>query len=195
MEHDTINQMFEEVATHLAGNWSWKPNPADWAPGGELHEYPSGIVLYVHNAQARNNVFSIRPQAPKDDRGQVPYVASKDLPSINISHDKSPYKIARDIERRLIPLWAPIYTQALEAIARSNEYHDTSVSVATELANIARVKAPPRGERGRISFYDSPFPIFAEKTSSAEVHGDEVTIELKLAPEDAITLLKYLTNQ
>jgi hypothetical protein len=194
MTPSNINTIFEQVAQELSaieGQWSWRPNPPDWSVGGYLEEETSGVVLYAR--LDKSDKFRIRPDAPKDSRGQVPYVASKNPPLINVSISKNPSLIASDINRRLLPNWLPTYEQALAAIQESNQYESSTSQVAAEIAKIVGVQVSQREPR-KVSFYRSPLPIFSETVGGAEVSGDSVKLELHLSHEDALALLRHMTR-
>jgi hypothetical protein len=154
------------------------------------------MVLYAHRP-SNLTVFHLYPVAPKDSRDQVPYDVSKNLPTINVGVTKTPTAIAKDIERRLLTVWEPRYKKALERIAESNEYVETSLSVVEKIAQVVGIPLPsrkPGDMHKRVSFDRSPHPIFSGLSSSAEILGDSVRLELVLAPDDAVTLLKFMVK-
>jgi hypothetical protein len=196
IKQEVVDRVFMEVAGLLPGDWFWKPNPEGWAIGGHLCDRETGMSLYAHLPVGKD-LYRIYPDAPKDTRGQIPYVVSKNLPGINVAAKKTPDAIAKDIDRRLMPEWVPLYRQAIEHIEKSNLYLEKSTSVAEEIAKVVGVelRRDRSGEMpGSISFYQSPHPIFAERTSSAEISGDSVRLELVLSADDAVALLKYMTK-
>ena len=192
--HATIDQLGRQVAATLGCDW--RPNPADWAPGGHLSDPESGVELYVGVAHRDRDMLTIRAVSPKDSRGQVPYVLSWADVSINVSMTKSPSQIAASVQRRLLPEWLPLYEKGLEAIEASNLHTSTTQQVAAQIAEIVGVSRGrvDREHPGRVSFYGSPHPIFQEGTSSAEVSGDSVTLELHLSPSDALAILRHMTR-
>ncbi len=196
LSHEQLDRLGKEIAASLGGSWTWRPNQPDWAPGGVLREVDDGVELYVGNTSGRKPSITIAAQPPKDSRGQVPHVASQSRPAISVSAAKRSEQIAWDIERRLLPEWLPIYEQALAAIAESNRHEEASTSAAAEIAAIVGVPIRVGGEaRHKISFYGSPHPIFHETISGAEISGNEVHLDLSLSREDAIVLLRFLTQR
>jgi hypothetical protein len=197
-DHEIINTVFKAVASCLddihAGVWSWKPNPENWAPGGHLVDLQSGMSLYTRIAERGKPAYQVKGEFPKDSRGQLPYVASKGTPSINVSAAKPPARIAEDIARRLIPEWLPIFGQALDAINASNQYKSMVARTVATIIAITGGQAK-RDHPHDVSFYRSPLPVFSERTSGAEVHGDDVTLTLVLSHEDAIELLKAMAGK
>jgi len=188
-EHEILNNTFAQVARHLQGAWSWQPNQPDWTPGGVLVDV-TGVALRARISE-RPGTYKVYPEVPRDSRGQVPYVASQNLPSINVGMGRSPEQIAREIERRLLPAWLPILQEALEAIERSNVHQSTGESVARAIAGIAGVKLGARGKD--VSFYGSPHAVL--DGGGARVSGDAVELTLRLASGDALTLLRYLVGK
>jgi hypothetical protein len=199
IKQDVINEIFMVVAGLLPGDWFWKQNPEGWATRGHLNDRASGMSLYVHLAQSGKNQFHVYPQAPKDSRGQIPYDVSKNLPDINISAAKPASAIAKDIERRLLAVWEPRYQKALERIAESNAYVETTLSIAEKIAEVVNVRLPnqkPGDAHKRVSFEESTYPIFRGLSSCAEIegYGNVVKLELFLTPDDAVTLLKFMVK-
>jgi hypothetical protein len=196
---DWLDKNFREVSSLLDGDWFWKANPEGWATGGYITDRLSGMVLYAHlsHGAGGKDQFHIYSQAPKDSRGQIPYEVSKSLPSINVSVTKMPSAIAKDIERRLLTAWVPLYTRAIARIDESNQYVETSLSIAEQIAKVVGValhNRKPGDMHKYVSFERSPHPIFSGSTSSAEILGDSVKLRLVLAPEDALTILKLMTK-
>jgi hypothetical protein len=195
--HEQINETFEAVADYLTrsyeGNFTWRPNRTDWAPGGNLVCESLAIELYVRNADRGKPMYTIRGVSPKDSRGQLPYVAQGADASINVSRGKTVSQVGDAILTRLLPEWIPLLEKILDAIEQSNQYEDTVASTGREIARIVGTKYDP--EHHRVSFYRSPHAILAETVGKAEVHGDDVNLELVLSHEDAISLLSYLTGR
>jgi hypothetical protein len=194
-EHQEMSETFEQVARHLSiltgGDWSWRPNPPGWAVGGHLDDSSSpGMQLYAHLSSKKAGTINISGSSPKDSRGQVPYILSRAKAEINVSSAKSPQTIAGDIQRRLLPEWQPQLAKGLEAIGLSNASEDATTRNIAEIVKITGGKVRDH----RVSFYGSPHAIFAERSSSADVGDDYVRLELELSPEDAFTLLRFMTK-
>ncbi len=195
--HDQINRTFEEVADYVGrsyeGRWAWKPNKPDWAPGGNLICEDLAVDLYVRNADRGKPMYTIRGVSPKDSRGQVPYVAHGADVSINVSQGKTVSQIGDAIMTRLLPEWMPLLEKILDSIEQSNQYENTVETTGQEIARIVGTKYDK--ENHRVSFYRSPHQILAETVGKAEIHQNDVNLELVLTHEDALTLLRYLTRQ
>lgn len=199
-EHAEIERYFADVAEHLHsaydGRWTFRPNPPDWNPGGHLVDEDSGMVLYASISQDKKESFQIKAEAPKDSRGQVPYVAEHGRPSINVSWHKSPETTAREIAKRLVPEWLPTYQRAIEHIERSNQHESSSSGLAAKIARTVGVRQGEKDAKNhRVSFDGSPHAIFAETGGEAVVRDNEVTLTLVLSGEDAISLLEHMIGE
>jgi hypothetical protein len=199
-EHAEIDRYFADVAAHMSsaygGSWTFRPSPPDWNPGGRLVDEESGMVLYATISQDKRESFQIKAEAPKDSRGQVPYVAEHGRPSINVSWHKGPETTAREVARRLVPEWLPTFQKALEQIERSDQHESSSTGLAAKIARTVGVRQSEHDAKNhRVRFYDSPRTIFAETGSDAEIRANEVTLTLVLSGEDALALLEYMIGK
>ncbi len=61
---------------------------------------------------------------PKNEKGEHMHYGA--LPSITVAVEKSPEKIARDIEKRLLPIYLPELEKAIEQVEQSNKYHQSN---------------------------------------------------------------------
>jgi hypothetical protein len=189
--YDQYEQLVHEVAKLLPGHFAVETNPDSWNWGTRFldHEHSLGIFLSLDRDHKKIAVSGV---IPRDDRGQMPYIRSVDsLAKISVSTSKSAYQIARDITKRFLPVWVPQLEQMLTDIKRSSSYHSKTEGMAAEIADLVGVKA----DKTKVSFYRSPYPVFTDTISSAEVHGDDVTLSLQLGYEETIALLKWMTNQ
>jgi hypothetical protein len=178
------------VGEHLAGNWDLIPNPEEWPMGAHLVDPAASASLYFCHHEGKIHVSS---DLPKNAKGETPYVTGygqlgKRMPSINVSFDKTPQQIAKDIERRLLPEYLPVLEKAVEQIADSDAYYNKTESFAEEIARIVGVEA----KGNTVDFYRSKYPVFGEKHGKAEVHDDEVSLELRLTYEMMKDVLEFL---
>jgi hypothetical protein len=179
---EDFDRFVMQVAQQLDGEWDYAPNPPDWNVGGHLTSEATRAILYFHpnfriNEDAPGQKITIKAQLPKNKNGKEPHV-SGDPPSITVSATKTPVQVAREVERRLWPSYAPILQKALERIARHDEHVDRSEDTLEQISGIVGVRARPKSRE--ISLYDSPVPALNQTVSSAEVSGDEVTLTLHL---------------
>ena len=181
----------QDVGERLPGNWSFDFNPDSWNWGCKLVDSRRDIGIFFSLDRDRKKI-EISGMIPRDNKGQMPHIGMTEvLPKIRVSAAKTSAQIANDIEKRFLPVWLPRLAKMHEDIARSEDYRNKTKSLAERIAKVVQCKA----EGKHISFYRSPFPVFNESMSSAEVHADDVTLELRLPPDDAVALLKWMTNQ
>lgn len=194
---EDFDQFVMQVAEHLDGEWDYEANPADWNVGGHLTSGTTGAILYLHpnfriNESSPYQKIVVKSQLPKDKEGQPPH-HSGELPSINVSATKTSDQVAREIRRRLLPLYEPILAKALERVAQHDAYVDQSEATVEQISRITGAR--PRPGSREISFYDSPLPALNQTVSSADVRGDEVTLTLHLDGEVALDVLKFLRDR
>ncbi len=76
---------------------------------------------------------AIRGVFPKFKNGQI-YSTSK-RPSITVAADRSPAAIAKDIARRFLPEYEPVFAEALAYVTRTDNAQGEAERVATRLAD------------------------------------------------------------
>ena len=185
-------EMIAGVGEHLAGNWDILPNPEEWPMGAHLVDHDLHASLYFNHHEGKLHVSS---DLPKDAKGEIPYVEGygqlgKRMPSINTSFNKTPEQIAKDIERRLMPEYMDVLMKALSGIASSDAYHSKTEGFAKQIAKLIGVEA----KENKIDFYRSPHPVFSETISRAEVHDDDVELELRLSYGMTMEVLEFLVS-
>jgi hypothetical protein len=197
--NNTIPRSFDEfvrlaaaVAEILPGEWRLKPAESAW---NVQLEDPSTLASLSFRSEEWQDAKRIRisSRLPRDSKGDEPYVGLKygqPMPSITVSGAKEASQIAREIERRLIPEYLPLLEKARDVIAKTDEYHRTTEDVAQQIARLVGVEIGKGGKK--VDFYRSPYPIFTETLSGAEVHGDDVELTLRLGHVDALALLRRL---
>ena len=183
-------ELIAGVGEHLTGTWEIIPNPEDWAMGARLVDPDLHASLYFNHHEGKIHVSC---DLPKDAKGEIPYVEGygqfgKRMPSINTSFNKSPEQIAKDIERRLMPEYLDILMKALSRIASSDAYHSKTEGFAGQIAKLVGVEA----KGNKVDFYRSPHPVLNETISRAEVHEDDVELELRLSYGMTMEVLKFL---
>ena len=183
-------EMIAGVGEHLAGNWDILPNPEEWPMGAHLVDHDLHAILYFNHHEGKLHVST---DLPKDAKGEIPYVEGygqfgKRMPSINTSFNKTPEQIARDIERRLMPEYMDVLMKAMARIASSDAYHSKTEGFAGQIAKLVGVEA----KGNKIDFYRSPHPVFGETISRAEVHDDDVELELRLSYGMTMEVLEFL---
>jgi hypothetical protein len=192
-------ELIADVGEHLAGNWEIIPNPEDWPMGAHLvdHDLHASLYFNHHNApgHAHEGFIHVSTDLPKDAKGEVPYVEGygqlgKRMPSINVSFKKTPQQIANSIERRLMPEYMDILVKAMSRIASSDSYHSKTEGFAGQIAKLVGVEA----NGNKVDFYRSMHPVLSETISRAEVHDDDVELELRLSYGMTMEVLEFLIS-
>jgi hypothetical protein len=185
-------ELIAGVGEHLAGNWEIIPNPEEWPMGAHLVDPEAHANLYFNHHEGKIHVST---DLPKDTKGEIPYVEGygqfgKRMPSINTSFNKTPEQIAKEIERRLMPEYMDILMKALSRIASSDSYHNKTEGFAEQIAKLVGVEA----KGNKVNFYRSRHPVLNETISRAEVHEDDVELELRLSYGMTMEVLEFLIN-
>ena len=185
-------ELIAGVGEHLAGNWELIPNPEEWPMGAHLVDPEAHANLYFNHHEGKIHVSA---DLPKDAKGEIPYVEGygqfgKRMPSINTSFNKTPEQIAKEIERRLMPEYMDILMKALSKIASSDSYHNKTEGFAEQIAKLVGVEA----KGNKVNFYRSRHPVLNETISRAEVHEDDVELELRLSYGMTMEVLEFLIN-
>jgi hypothetical protein len=190
ISRDLFVVLIADVGEHLAGNWDIVPNPEEWPMGAHLVDHDLHASLYFNHHEGKIHVSS---DLPKDAKGEIPYVEGygqfgKRMPSINTSFSKTPEQIAKDIERRLMPEYMDVLSKALTRIVSSDSYHSKTEGFAGQIAKLVGVEA----KDNKVDFYRSPHPVLNETISRAEVHEDDVELELRLSYGMTMEVLEFL---
>ena len=185
-------ELIAGVGEHLTGNWELIPNPEEWPMGAHLVDPEAHANLYFNHHEGKIHVSA---DLPKDAKGEIPYVEGygqfgKRMPSINTSFNKTPEQIAKEIERRLMPEYMDILMKALSKIASSDSYHNKTEGFAEQIAKLVGVEA----KGNKVNFYRSRHPVLNETISRAEVHEDDVELELRLSYGMTMEVLEFLIN-
>lgn len=197
---DTVNKahaLAMLVAMALGNGWQ-----SGNTPGTEVGNYGNGtratvkgpggaeLGLYLDEVKGKLNIVG---RMPKREGGRfygLSYAQSQ--PNINVSADKSPEAIARDITRRLLPLY-----QSLLAGARQEQAAEMSFDQRTA-ANANRLAQFLGHERAGTDrhFKEATFSLPYKRDSlwgEGNVAGDKVELNLRnLTPDQAEAVLRAL---
>jgi hypothetical protein len=107
----------DSVALHLsAGKLWWKLDRADdthiklrGADGMKISLWCGGISFMLQDNQPDKIKFEVHGEYPPDT-----YLAPEDKPQINVSYSKGAKAVAKDIERRFLSKYVPLYYEKLE---------------------------------------------------------------------------------
>jgi hypothetical protein len=188
-------QLAEDIAEALPGQWDVEPFPEDWSRAGAyLIEPKTQAKLSVGESQEyseRNKQkLTVSTDYPRTHDGNT---SSARRPKISVSALKTGAQIARDIERRLLPEYLPLLEKEIASNESWREYEGKTTLIATHIANVVKVQRQPK--ETTVSFYRSPYNIFAQTMSEAKVvGGDEVELTLRLDPETTLKVLNLLIH-
>jgi len=108
--------------------------------------------------------------------------------SINVSDSKAPEQIARDIEKRLLPIYLPELAKAVDQVNATNLFHQKREANIKKMAEYFGVEFKEDKEPS-IWVYD----LIKGLGLRIEAHGeDNVKFELEITPERAIKVFELL---
>lgn len=148
MENDSFNirDFAGHVAVFLGQHWMLKPlTKIEIEDGGlphwaEINNIETGAKLSFTRAWNRRTHVHISGQFDNRDANNkefwyLPYNTEK--PSINCAIDKGPAKVAKDIEKRLLPEYLPLLQSCKDAWEANGQavsgLHTVTAKLATEL--------------------------------------------------------------
>lgn len=128
---------------------------------------------------------------PTTIKGEPGYYYGNSQSSINVSDSKTPKQIARDIERRLLPVYLPELEKAVDQVNTINLYHQKRMANIQKMAKYFGVEFK-EDEEPSIWVYEKIKGL----GSKIEAYGeDTVEFELKLSPEVAIKVFELLKTE
>lgn len=141
----------------------------------------------------------IRAHLPKDPRNnQTPYLWNEQTrnrvsdPVISCTVTREAKAIASEVFRRLLPEYRPWHAKALESIAQSHTYQDTTKSRAEEIAKVVGVAAVEIKE-GKFSLYRSE--VLPESLGEVSVFEGRVDLRLSdLTVDEAKAIFALLAK-
>ncbi len=123
---------------------------------------------------------------PKTEKGQ--YVHYDQSPSINISDSKTPKQIARDIDKRLLPIYLPKLEKAINQINQINIYDQKRKANIQKMADYFQVEFQEDKEPS-ILVYDKINGLGSRIQLNGE---DRIKFKLEVTPEMAIKVFDLL---
>lgn len=130
-----VGQIALAVAQCLTGKWTVKPQDDDRTSAELARE--DGVSFYIHGPsyQRKDKLYigGKWPQNPRTNQMAVPY---GERPSIGVSPSRSPEQIAREIERRFLPAFVPLYAKMAEQIANDERLNDGAMDLARKVAEV-----------------------------------------------------------
>lgn len=129
----------------------------------------TGKGLHINATQAKGR-FYISGMWPSDSDHQQ---CIPDRPQhITIARNRSPEKIAADLQRRFLPWYTTAYAEQAERAAKRNDIRRRQQEITVELAAILKADASRRMQSNPCQIYASGITV--------DVHGNgEVSVELR----------------
>lgn len=165
-EQEIIRQTAGFVATALGDAWKVDTDPKyDGYPGAYL-ENTDGVRIYLRvNEYRHEGKVTIGTAYPE---GWFRKIHTSDIedPTIRVSRDRGPEVIAKEIERRFLPKYLPIWATITERIATHDAGDRRAAEVAERLGQVPGWR--PWGQGG-LSFY-GPFNTRVEINWGGSLH-------------------------
>ena len=117
VEENTI--LASVIAIKMGATWTPQKNVSWWGFG--IQERTTGKGLWFRYDDGK---WGIHCELPKDKRNLSPWVDEKKFPkpSCNVSANKTPDQIVKDIQRRILPEYEPLFNE----VKRVNDLHNAS---------------------------------------------------------------------
>ncbi len=176
MERAELQTITEEVAGHLGKPWKYKPaGEHPWS--GRIVDGEAKIILSSSSGR-----ITVRGAYPHGYLGW-----GRELPSITMAISRGAEVLAKEIERRFLPKYLPLFDESVEARRISNDRLEKEQIVRDAI--VAEVNgrvqaggkidfAGPGGSRGNI-----------------EVYGGTITLELRgMSHKAAILLANHIAT-
>jgi hypothetical protein len=157
-------------------------------------ESPAGWKLFFNPGwQGGYDKLSIASSWPRDDEGrQVEASYDSKIPRINVSISRRADEIAKEIRRRLIPEWEPLWHKAVARIESGRKHENATRQNALALAKIVGVAPSEVDKNGNFSLYRSE--AFPESLSDIQVSGENVRLDLRCELAEAKEILSALVR-
>lgn len=122
----------------------------------------------------------------QDKEGTYRHTYSGSLPRIRVRRDRGARAVAREIKRRLLPIYTPLYEKAQKSLADDNAYIDVRDRALEALVVFGR-RSHDRGDRQRIYLDVGDHGI-------ATVSTRGITLEVTCTVEQASQILQFLRD-
>lgn len=159
----------------------------------------NGGVLWVTSETYQNKKhFHFSGQYPRTKKGEYvrPYgYGETPADSINVSRDKTPEQIAKDVTRRLLPEYKTRLEKVRAQVADYDGYHESQQTAIQTVSQGAGLTFSDHRENGIIQF-----SFASDRADDGEGNGDVIplgrgTVKLSLSylsPAQAVAILELL---
>ena len=179
------NEMGEKIA--LALGWEWTPAEEQQNPHGFHIDGPEGSGLFLRFRDGRINVSGRWPEHVNQHSFYPSNHGTDVLSDITVSASRSPEQVARDINKRYIPLYFPVFQkkkqERADYIARQAMRHER----ANELASLCGGSPPYRHEdkepAAHLSYSESKLYGHMKVGYGGDIHLDIHDVPFDLAKQ------------
>ena len=163
------------------------PSDEDMKWNKYAHLIKEDQKIGIRNGGYQNkDKFHIDGDFPRSEKGGYGHYGQS--PSINVSDSKTPKQIAKDIEKRLLPIYLPELKKSIKQVDQANVYDQKRRANIQKMADYFQVEF--REDCGKQAIYPK------ELIYKIEICGeDKVKFELELTPEMAIKVFDLLKQK
>lgn len=150
----TLAPVVAGVVAALGEGWDAEPMSDEHAATGFALFHKDGAQMWIHGpGYGHPKAYRVGLMGwIRDASGKIVNVDTPD--AINVSTEKSPEQVARDISRRLLPQARDVAARLLEARDKADQAAGGKAAIVSELGRVLGVE--PRGQE-RDRFYVSGF--------------------------------------
>lgn len=187
---EELHAFAKQVARVLGWKYDLSESTSRHEPGlMEWAVIKPGLTSYgvaIRTAWRKETHFACIGRLPsRDKRGNHRYTYEGSPPDILVRKDRGPEITAREIKRRLLPVYDPLYTKARSAIDDCNSWIDQKEEILARLA--------PYGRTSK-SHHDVDH-VYLHAGGVAVITTTGVDLRIDVSAEDAEFILEYLAQQ
>jgi hypothetical protein len=197
---DARRKLFEAIAPHLPG-WTVQEKQGEEYPGYRFALVDAtGRRIVMEPNKGKLHIWGHWPLPGADNRSLTPRDVREDSPAVNVSKEKTPEQIARDISRRFLPEYIRIWDK-LAAHKAEGEAYDNRRAANWQRITDSGLVIPHRREDAqsaevRIKGNNGGFNYDAGYGDIAMSSEDGVTLKLQSLPIDtALRVLRALKGE
>jgi hypothetical protein len=173
-----MNALAQQIAAHLAG---WTPEPCE-GPWLAYLVHADGPKLALRHDKGRVKVFGTWPVGTNGQHF-YPYNQSAD---ISCAISRAPHAIAREIERRLLPAYLPLWQEQDRKRQEAEQSDREAQALGGRLEDILGLDRRDHDRRGRndamhVYFNRATFTVYRHGSCKVDFSTDDADTVLRLA--------------
>jgi len=158
----------QELARHLPG-WTCEPRDSEWFASLRRDDGPS---ISIHNNRGRLSIHGAWPKGA-DGHHYYPHDRSAE---ITCAVARPPASIARDIERRLLPVYLPLWQEQDRKRREAEESSRQAEALIRRLEDVLGIEPRDHGRNGRrdsmtVYFGRAEFTVYRYGSFKFEFRG------------------------